>query len=85
MPIDSVRAVAGRGTVVTGRISEGAVKIGDSVTITRLGGKPPSSMPTGMKMSGEAMASARAGDTVGVLLRGVDPRAVARGHILQAG
>jgi elongation factor Tu len=85
MPIDGVGVITGRGTFVTGKIRQGAVKIGDPVRIAGPGGKPTSSVVTALEKSGKAVGAAQAGDTVGVLLRGVNSEHVARGQVLQAG
>jgi len=85
MPIDDVRVITGRGTLVTGRIEQGAVKEGDPVTITGAGAKPTSGAVTRlMLISGKAVDEAKAGDTVSVLLRGVRAEDAGRGRVLQA-
>jgi len=85
MPIDDVRTITGRGTLVKGKIRRGVVKTGDSVTITGPGGKSTSSVVTGVEMSRRLVGSARAGDTVGVLLRGsglrTSPRVTSSGQV----
>ena len=84
MPIDGARSITDRGTLVTGRIRQGGVTNGDEVKITGAGGKPTSSVVLLVEMSGRVVDRARAGDTVGVLLRGVSLEDVASGQVLQA-
>jgi elongation factor Tu len=84
MPIDDVFSITGRGTLVTGRIQQGAVKAGDPVDIVEAGAKRRSSVVLAVEISRKLVDRARAGDTVGVLLRGVNREEVARGQVLQA-
>ena len=84
MPIESVRSITGRGTLVTGRVRQGAVKKGDPVEISRAGGKSTFSIVIGVQVAGGGVDHARAGDMVGLLLRGVDPQEVASGEVLRA-
>ncbi|MGK5114451.1 EF-Tu/IF-2/RF-3 family GTPase [Geodermatophilus sp. CPCC 205506] len=84
MPIDDVHVITGRGTLVTGRIEQGAVKENDPVTITGAGAKPTFSVVTRLAlMSGKAVDQAKAGDSVSLLLRGVRPEDAGRGRVLQ--
>jgi elongation factor Tu len=84
MPIDDVRSMTGRGTLATGTIQQGAVKAGDPVEIIGPDVKPRSSVVLALELAGKVVGHARAGDTVGVLLRGVDPEEIASGQVLQA-
>lgn len=81
MPIEDIFSIEGRGTVVTGRIERGQVKIGDEVEI--VGIKPTSkSVITGIEMFNKQLQSGMAGDNAGVLLRGVAKDDVHRGQVL---
>ena len=83
MPIEDVFSIKGRGTVVTGRVERGQVKVGDQVEI--VGIKPTSTTTvTGVEMFHKLMDEAEPGDAVGVLLRGVDRDEVERGQVLAA-
>ena len=83
MPIEDVFSIKGRGTVVTGRVERGMVKVGDQVEI--VGIKPTSTTTvTGVEMFHKLMDEAEPGDAVGVLLRGVDRDEVERGQVLAA-
>jgi len=90
MPIENVHTISGRGTVVTGRISRGTVRVGDAVTIVGLtdstepGGKPRSVVVTGTQAFHRDVAVAEAGMNVGLLLRGVRRDEVQRGQVLSA-
>jgi elongation factor Tu len=80
LPIEDVFAITGRGTVVTGRIEQGTVKIGDEVEV--VGGKKlPKTTVTGIEMFKKSMDYAQAGDNVGVLLRGFKREDIERGNI----
>jgi len=80
MPIEDVLSISGRGTVVTGRIEQGTIKVGEEVSI--VGAKPiPKIAITGLEMFRRQMDSAQAGDNVGLLLRGVKREEVTRGGI----
>jgi len=81
MPIEDVFSIAGRGTVVTGRIERGIVKVGDEIEI--VGIKPTQkTVVTGVEMFRKLLDSGEAGDNVGVLLRGVKKEDVERGMVL---
>jgi elongation factor Tu len=81
MPIEDVFSISGRGTVVTGRIEQGAVKLTDDVEI--VGIKPTQkTVATGIEMFNKLLDEGIAGDNVGVLLRGIDKKAVERGQVL---
>jgi len=81
MPIEDVFSIAGRGTVVTGRIERGIVKVGDEIEI--VGIKPTQkTVVTGVEMFRKLLDSGEAGDNVGVLLRGIKKEDVERGMVL---
>ena len=83
MPIEDVFSISGRGTVVTGRIEKGRVKIGDEVEI--VGVKPTQvTTITGVEMFRKILDSGEAGDNVGCLLRGTKKEEVERGQVLAA-
>src|SRR5256884_640943 len=81
MPIEDVFSISGRGTVVTGRVERGQVKVGEEVEI--VGFKPTEKkVVTGVEMFRKLLDSGVAGDNIGVLLRGVEKDDVERGHVL---
>jgi elongation factor Tu len=81
MPLEDVFSIAGRGTVVTGRIERGIVKVGDEIEI--VGIKPTQkTVVTGVEMFRKLLDSGEAGDNVGVLLRGIKKEEVERGMVL---
>jgi elongation factor Tu len=81
MPIEDVFSISGRGTVVTGRIERGIVKVGEEVEI--VGIKPTSKTTvTGVEMFRKLLDQGQAGDNVGCLLRGIDRDSVERGQVL---
>jgi elongation factor Tu len=81
MPIEDVFSISGRGTVVTGRIERGIIKVGEEVEI--VGIKPTvKSIVTGVEMFRKLLDQGEAGDNVGCLLRGIDREAVERGQVL---
>jgi len=81
MPIEDVFSITGRGTVVTGRVEQGVVKVGDEVAI--VGIRPTEkTVVTGVEMFRKMLDEGRAGDNVGCLLRGTDKDAVERGQVL---
>ncbi|EIE23346.1 translation elongation factor, mitochondrial [Coccomyxa subellipsoidea C-169] len=84
MPIEDVFNIQGRGTVVTGRIEAGTVKVGDEIEVVGLasGGVSRKSIVTGVEMFHRAMTQAQAGDNVGLLLRGIRKGDVERGQVL---
>ena len=84
MPIEDVFTISGRGTVVTGRVERGRVKIGDKVEIVGLKDEPTETTVTGTEMFHKTLEYAEAGDNVGCLLRGIDKKAVERGQVLAA-
>ena len=84
MPIEDVFTISGRGTVVTGRVERGRVKIGDKVEIVGLKDESTETTDTGTEMFHKTLEYAEAGDNVGCLLRGIDKKAVERGQVLAA-
>ena len=81
MPIEDVFSISGRGTVVTGRVERGIVKVGETVEI--VGIRPTSSTTvTGVEMFRKLLDQGQAGDNIGALLRGVDREGVERGQVL---
>jgi len=81
MPIEDVFSISGRGTVVTGRIEQGQIKLGDEVSV--VGGKGIPKVPvTGLETFRKQMESSIAGDNVGVLLRGINKTQLHRGQVL---
>ncbi len=81
MPIEDVFSISGRGTVVTGRVERGIIKVGEEVEI--VGIKPTvKSVVTGVEMFRKLLDQGEAGDNVGCLLRGIDREAVERGQVL---
>ena len=84
MPVEDVFTITGRGTVASGRIDRGTVKIGDEVEIVGLVDKVLKSVVTGLEMFHKTLDTGEAGDNVGVLLRGIDRDQVVRGQVLAA-
>jgi len=81
MPIEDVFSISGRGTVVTGRVERGLVKVGEEVEIVGLG-ETRKTVATGVEMFRKLLDEGRAGDNVGVLLRGIGKEDVERGQVL---
>ncbi|MTD92934.1 elongation factor Tu [Hyphomicrobium sp. xq] len=81
MPIEDVFSISGRGTVVTGRIERGIVKVGEEVEIVGIK-DTQKSIVTGVEMFRKLLDQGQAGDNVGCLLRGIDKEAVERGQVL---
>jgi len=81
MPIEDVFSISGRGTVVTGRIERGMIKVGEEVEIVGLK-DTQKSIVTGVEMFKKLLDAGEAGDNVGCLLRGIDKEAVERGQVL---
>jgi len=81
MPIENVLTISGRGTVVTGAVERGALRVGDAVEVVGLG-PTLSSVATGLETFGKSLESAQAGDNAAVLLRGVRRDEVRRGQVL---
>jgi len=84
MPIEDVFSIKGRGTVVTGRIERGRIKVGDPVEIVGLREKSMTSVVTGVEMFHKALDEGIAGDNVGLLLRGIERDDVERGMVVAA-
>ncbi|WP_371614808.1 elongation factor Tu [Streptomyces sp. NBC_00454] len=84
MPVENVLTITGRGTVVTGAVERGTVRMGDRVALLGGDGEPVESVVTGLETFGKPMESAEAGDNVALLLRGVPRDAVRRGHVVAA-
>jgi elongation factor Tu len=83
MPIEDVFSISGRGTVATGRVERGIVKVNDKLQLVGL--QPTQeTVATGLEMFNKLLDEARAGDNVGVLLRGVDKKNIERGMVLAA-
>ena len=82
MPVEDVFSITGRGTVATGRIEAGIVKVGDEVQIIGLGADGKKSVVTGVEMFRKLLDQGEAGDNVGLLLRGIDKNEVKRGMVL---
>jgi elongation factor Tu len=82
MPIEDVFSIKGRGTVVTGRVERGKIKVGDAVEIVGLQDKSQSSVVTGVEMFHKSLDVGMAGDNAGLLLRGIDRTDVERGQVV---
>ena len=82
MPVEDVFSITGRGTVATGRVERGQVKVGDSVDIIGIVEEPKSTTVTGVEMFRKLLDYAEAGDNIGALLRGVSREDIQRGQVL---
>ena len=82
MPVEDVFSITGRGTVATGRVERGQVKVGDVVEIIGLAEEPKSTTVTGVEMFRKLLDYAEAGDNIGALLRGVSREEIQRGQVL---
>src|SRR5918995_1337808 len=82
MPIEDVFTITGRGTVVTGRVEQGQIKIGDEVEIVGIHEKIEKTVVTGVEMFQKTLDAAQAGDNAGALLRGVKREEIERGQVL---
>jgi elongation factor Tu len=82
MPIEDVFTITGRGTVVTGRVEQGEIKIGDEIEIVGIHEKTEKTVVTGVEMFNKTLDSAQAGDNAGALLRGTKREEVERGQVL---
>jgi elongation factor Tu len=81
MPVEDIFSISGRGTVATGRVERGIVKVGETVEV--IGIKPTrSTVVTGVEMFKKLLDEGRAGDNVGLLLRGVDRKEIERGQVI---
>jgi elongation factor Tu len=84
MPIEDVFSITGRGTVVTGRVERGTIKVGDQVEIVGMRREIKKTVVTGVEMFRKILDYAQAGDNVGILLRGITKTEVERGMVLAA-
>jgi len=82
MPIEDVMTISGRGTVVTGRVERGQLKLQDTVEIVGLSKEKKQTVVTGVEMFRKTLDEAEAGDNIGVLLRGIQRNEVERGQVL---
>ncbi len=82
LPVEDVFSISGRGTVATGRVERGTVKMADNVEIVGLTDEPKTTVITGIEMFHKLMDSAEAGDNIGLLLRGVNKNDIERGQVL---
>jgi elongation factor Tu len=82
MPVEDVFSIKGRGTVVTGRVDRGKIKVGEPIEIVGLQEKTRSSVVTGVEMFHKLLDEGLAGDNLGVLLRGIERADVERGQVL---
>jgi elongation factor Tu len=82
MPIEDIFSITGRGTVVTGRVERGIVKVGDEIEIVGMQDQTRKSVVTGVEMFRKLLDEGQAGDNVGTLLRGIDKDEVERGQVL---
>ncbi len=82
MPVEDVFSITGRGTVATGRVERGTVKVQDTVEIVGLMDKPRSTVVTGVEMFRKLLDQAQTGDNIGALLRGIQRNEVERGQVL---
>jgi elongation factor Tu len=83
MPVEDVFTITGRGTVATGRVEQGRIKVGDEVELVGFGAEKKT-VVTGVEMFRKLLDEAQAGDNVGLLLRGIDKEEVERGMVLAA-
>ena len=84
LAIEDVFSITGRGTVVTGRVERGRIKMGDPVEIVGLSEEIKKTVATGLEMFRKTLDEAQAGDNIGVLLRGIEKDEVSRGQVLAA-
>ncbi|OMP67950.1 elongation factor Tu [Domibacillus epiphyticus] len=82
MPVEDVFSITGRGTVATGRVERGQIKVGDTIEIIGLTEEPKSTTVTGVEMFRKLLDYAEAGDNIGALLRGVAREEIQRGQVL---
>src|SRR5262247_410167 len=82
MPIKDIFTITGRGTVVTGRVERGVVKVGEEIEIVGMQEQTKKSVVTGVEMFRKLLDEGRAGDNIGALLRGIDKDEVERGQVL---
>ena len=84
LSVEDVFSITGRGTVATGRVERGLIKVGDAVEIVGLSDRPKKTVATGVEMFRKLLDQAEAGDNVGILLRGVDKKEIKRGQVIAA-
>ena len=84
MPVEDVFSITGRGTVATGRVEQGVVKVGDTVELVGLTDESRQVVVTGVEMFRKQLDQAEAGDNIGALLRGVQREEIQRGQVLAA-
>ena len=82
MPVEDIFSITGRGTVATGRIEQGIVRTGEELEIIGLGAKKDRTVCTGVEMFRKILDEGKAGDNVGLLLRGIDKKEIKRGMVL---
>ena len=82
MPIEDVFSIKGRGTVVTGRVERGKIKVNDSVEVVGIRPKTTSTIVTGVEMFRKQLDEGQAGDNIGLLLRGIEKDDVERGQVI---
>jgi len=82
MPVEDVFTITGRGTVATGRVERGTVKVGDEVEIVGLAEETRKTVVTGVEMFRKLLDQAQAGDNIGALLRGIERKDIERGQVL---
>ena len=82
LPVEDVFSITGRGTVATGRIETGVVNTGDEMEIVGLGAEKLKTVVTGVEMFRKILDRGEAGDNVGLLLRGIDKKAIKRGQVI---
>ena len=82
MPVEDIFTITGRGTVATGRVERGIIKTGEEVELVGLVEKPRKLVVTGVEMFRKILDEGRAGDNIGLLLRGIDRKDIKRGQVL---
>ena len=82
MPVEDVFSITGRGTVATGRVERGTIKVGEEVEIVGLANQSSKTVVTGVEMFRKLLDQAEAGDNIGVLLRGIQRNEIERGQVL---
>ena len=82
MPVEDTMTISGRGTVATGRVERGQVKVGETVEIVGLKDEKTSTVVTGLEMFRKTLDYAEAGDNIGALLRGIARKDIERGQVL---
>jgi elongation factor Tu len=82
MAVEDVFSITGRGTVATGRVERGSVKVGDQVSIVGIAEETKNTVVTGCEMFRKTLSEIQAGDNAGVLLRGIDKTDIERGQVI---